>query len=257
MRWVFYLLSACLLSAQTLQETEKLKKQAEEKHRLQKTSAILGTCPDGHPNLRDIPILYGLFGIQTKNPKNWNDDDKILAKKRDSHEVILGTDALVGGEPRFQPTCISCGYYYRVRSVPDEDAEWTKSGRKFSDFSTKFSSAAISLPFAELPNHSITVVVKEKSVVSELISITIPKSQRDQLVSRLRKWIAENHYQPSLLQVDVPLLEPYPIDSIPDIRTIANQTVEEGNAEFHIAVTTGESDANFTFYLTRKLPKKD
>ena len=110
----------------------------EEKHALQDTSAMLKSCPDGHTSLRDIPILYGSFPIQTKDPADWSDEDKALAARRDAKEVILGGELDSAEDPRFQTTCLTCGYRYEMLAVPDLGGNWVKNGHRFADFGIVF-----------------------------------------------------------------------------------------------------------------------
>ncbi len=137
----------------------------EKMHSLQETSAMLKTCPDGHTTLKDIPILYGTFPLLTKDPADWNDEDKALAKRRDANEIILGGELDQAEDPRFQTGCLTCGYQYRIMEAPDLGANWFKNGRKVSDFTTPFSPFSLSLPFAGMPDADISVEVNKKGRV--------------------------------------------------------------------------------------------
>lgn len=178
----------------------------EEKHALQERSAMLGACPDGHVTLRDVPILYGTFPVQTKNPRDWNDEDKALAARRDAKEVILGGEWDSAEDPRFRPVCLTCGYEYVTRAVPDLGANWLKRGNRFADFTTRFSEVARSLPFARMPDAEISVEVnKEKAVVSETIKIAIPSSKKAEFVGRIETWCDEKGFDRALIHVEKPL----------------------------------------------------
>ncbi|MES2923001.1 MAG: hypothetical protein V4819_15710 [Verrucomicrobiota bacterium] len=215
----------------------------EAKHALQETSATLKSCPDGHTTLRDIPILYGSFPIQTKDPADWNDEDKALAARRDAKEVILGGELDSAEDPRFQTCCLSCGYRYEMLAVPDLGANWIKNGQRFADFTIVFSEAARSLPFAEMAGTDFSVAVsKERVVASETIEITVPANKKDEFVAKIEKWIDENHFKRSLLHIETP---PFP--------RLDEQPVEDDKARFYVDVHTdsGKGTTRFGFYLER------
>lgn len=177
----------------------------EKKHALQLTSAMLKACPDGHTALRDIPILHGTFPLLTKTPADWNDEDKALSKRRDAKEIILGGEADCAEDPRFQVTCLTCGYFYRIQEAPDIGANWIKNGHQFTDFTTPFSSYAKSLPFTGMPDTEISVEVNKKGrVVAELIKVTISSDQKAAMVAKLEKWIANNRFKRSMLHIETP-----------------------------------------------------
>ena len=215
----------------------------EAKHALQDRSATLKSCPAGHTTLKDIPILYGSFPIQTKDPADWNDEDKALAARRDAREVILGGEFDSAEDPRFQTRCLTCGYRYEVMAVPDLGGNWIKDGHRFADFTILFSAAARSLPFAEMAGTDFSVAVsKERVVASETIKITVPANKKDELVAKIEKWIDENHFQRSLLHIETP---PFP--------RLDEQPVENDKARFYVDVHTDSEKemTRFSFYLER------
>ena len=218
-------------------------REIEKKHSLQETSAMLKACPDGHTNLKDIPILYGTFPLLTKKPAEWNDEDKAIAKRRDAKEIILGGEPDRADDPRFQSTCLTCGYQYKMLAAPDLGANWVKDGHKFSDFTTAFSPVTSSLPFAKLPDADITVKVgKQGRVISESIEVTVPADKKSEWVAKIEKWIDENHFQRSLLHIENP---PYP--------RLDEQELEDGNARFYIEIHTasGGNNTRIAFLLER------
>jgi hypothetical protein len=200
----------------------------EKKHAEQETSAMLGSCPDGHSTLRDVPILHGTFPVQTKDPAEWSDEDKALAARRDAKEVILGGEFDSAEDPRFQSMCLTCDYRYITMAVPDVGANWFKRGRKFADFTTSFSQVARSLPFAGMTGAEILVEVNhEKKVVSETVEITVPSSRKAELVGKIEAWCDENHFDRSLIHLETPL---YPRGY--------EQHVEKDDVWFYIKVHT-------------------
>ncbi len=215
----------------------------EEQHSLQETSALLKSCADGHTTLKDIPILYGTFPIQTKDPADWNDEDKALAARRDAGEVILGGEVDSARDPRFQTSCLTCGYRYKTLAVPDIGANWIKDGHQFSDFTSPFSQTARSLPFAGMANADFSVEMnKKKLVVSETIEISIPANKKDELVAKIEKWIDENRFKRSLLHIETP-----------QFPRLDEQSVEDDTAWFYIEVHTDSGSATtcIRFYLWR------
>lgn len=175
----------------------------EKKHAEQETSAMLGSCPDGHSTLRDVPILHGTFPVQTKDPAEWNEEDKALAARRDAKEVILGGEFDSAEDPRFQPMCLTCDFRYITKAVPDLGSNWFKRGRKFAEFTTSFSKVTRSLPFAGMADAEISVEVnKEKKVVSETVEITVPSEKKAELVGKIEAWCDENQFDRSLLHVE-------------------------------------------------------
>lgn len=201
--------------------------EVEKDHSIQETSAMLKNCPDGHTDLKDIPILYGTFPILTQKPEDWTDEDKALAKRRDAKEVILGGEPDDIRDPRFRSICQTCGFYYDVGKVPGTNSNWVKTGHKFSDFTTPFFPAARSLPFADTESTRLSVEVYEGRVTSEIIEASFPADKKGLLVTKIEKWIEENRFQRDLLHMDLP---PYP-------RQYEEQ-VENGNAWFFIDLQT-------------------
>ena len=217
--------------------------EVEKDHAMQETSAKLGTCPDGHANLRDIPVLYGTFPVLTKDPADWNDEDRALAKRRDAKEVILGGEPDDARDPRFQSRCVTCGYYLEVNRVPGTGSNWIKKGQKFSDFSTPFFPATASLPFAKLPDTGISVEIdRDGYVVSEIIEATVPADKKNEMVAKIESWIDENKFQRDLLHVEIPR---YPRKY--------EERVEDDQAWFFIEVQTSEDrkSTRFAFVLER------
>lgn len=215
----------------------------EKKHAEQETSAMLGSCPDGHTALRDVPILYGTFPVQTKDPAEWNDEDKALAARREAKEVILGGEFDSAEDPRFQPRCLTCDYRYITMAVPDIGANWFKRGRKFADFTTTFSQVARSLPFAGTADAEILVEVnREKKVKSETFKITIPSNKKAELVGKIEAWCDEKRFDRSLLHLETPR---YP--------RLFEQPVEDERARFYIEVHTDPKKemTAVRFYLWR------
>lgn len=200
----------------------------EEKHSLQETSAMLKSCPDGHTTLIDIPIIYGANAVLNKNSSDWDDEDKSLAKRRNAGEIILSGEPNEALDPRFRPTCQTCGYQYNVISVSYNDGNWFKKGRVFSDFTTPFSPVALSLPFAGMRGTDISVELTRKGqVVSESIEITIPVSTKNELLAKIEKWIDDQRFNRSLLHVETP---PCP--------RLDEQPLENNRARFFIDVHT-------------------
>jgi hypothetical protein len=217
----------------------------EEMHSRQKTSAMLKSCPDGHTTLRDIPILYGTFPVLTKNKSEWNDEDKALAKRRDLGEVSLGGEADSAEDPRFQASCLTCRYQYKLLSVR-YTGDWIKSGHIFTDFTTPFSHITLSLPFVGMENADISVKVNDEGhVVSESIDVVIPANKKDEWVTKINKWIDENKFQHSLLHIENP---PLP--------RLDEQNVEDDKARFYIEVHTDTSKetSHISFSLERSAP---
>jgi len=200
---------------------------------------MLKSCPDGHPNLKDIPILYGIFPALNKNPSDWNDEDKALAKRRDDGEIILSDEPNAALDPRFRPTCQTCGYQYKVLSVQYTGGNWFKKGRKFSDFTTPFSPVCLSLPFAGMPGTDIAVEVTPKGqVVSESVAITIPANTKNELVAKIEKWIDDQRFNRSLLHVETP---PRP--------RLDEQPLENDRARFFIDVHTNSAMETTLFHF--------
>ena len=215
----------------------------EKEHALQDTSAMLRSCPDGHTTLKDIPILYVTLSDPTKNPADWSDGDKALAKRRDSGEIILGGEPDSARDPRFQASCGTCGYHYKVLAVPDVGGNWLKKGHKFADFTKPFSQTTRSLPFTGMEGADFEVEVnKQGFVASESIKFTLPASRKGGLVAEIGKWIDKNGFERALLHLETP---PFP--------RLFEQPVEEGVAHFYIDVQTdaAKEETVFHFYLER------
>lgn len=214
----------------------------EEKHRLQKTSKELKQCPDGHTQLKDIPIKYGLYGVHIHPEAQWTSEDKELMKGVARKDYVLGGDVIHDVSPRFRTTCLTCGYYYEVDYVPDDGGAWVKTGQRMSDFTTELSITARSLPFAKNDKLFISVSVVGDKVVREYIAVTIPIDERVLMLQRLKVWIAEHGYNESLLHLEghAPL-------------TASDQVIESSKARFHISAGSYPTDktATFAFYLTR------
>lgn len=214
----------------------------EEKHRLQKTSKELKRCPDGHSNLKDIPIKYGLYGVHMHPEEQWTDEDKELMKGVAKKDFVLGGDVVHDISPRFQTTCLTCGYHYEVDYVPDDGGQWVKTGQKLSDFTTAFSAPANSLPFAKSTDLYISVSVVAGKVAREYIAATIPIEERESMLEQLKSWIAKHGYNEALLHL-----------GNQDPLTAFDQLIEEGKARFYISVASNPRDktAVFMFYMRR------
>jgi hypothetical protein len=211
----------------------------ERKHRQQKTSAILKVCPDGHATLKDIPVRYGLFGIHIRPEAEWTDVDRALAREEAERKVVLGGDVYMDVSPRFQVTCLTCGFSYEVSFVPDEGANWTKVGKSFGDFTTKFSDTALSLPFAKEPSLYIGVTLASGRVYHEFISVTLPTVKGQQMTQKLREWVVSNKFSERALSSD--MIRPH------------EQTVESGGAKFTLTAIElpNNEGVSFTFSLHR------
>jgi hypothetical protein len=217
--------------------------EVEKDHSLQATSAFIKTCPDGHANLKDIPILYGTFPILVKNPADWNEEDQALAKRRDAGELILGGEPYDARDPRFKSICQTCGYRYEVTKVPGTGSNWLKTGKQFTDFTTPFFPAAVSLPFAGLADTGISIEVNSKGkVVSETIEISIPADQKSEMMAKIEQWIDKNKFQRGVLHIETPR---YPRQY--------EECVENDDAWFFIEVQadTKRNKVRFSFILER------
>jgi hypothetical protein len=216
MRWLLPLILLPVLYAQSPYDMYSGDPGAEDKHRRQKTSKMLGQCPDGHQTLKDIPIHYGLHGILVKDQKDWNEKDRALAKLLDDKKVVLGTDVLSGGEPRFQPTCLTCGYYYTIRAVPDFYGSWRKTGKKFLDFKTEFSPLTRSVPFATADDVLISVTLAKGKVESESVDAYVPTAHADEWLKKVNEWLDQQGYPRETMkdlrirnEIRYPQLEPF------------------------------------------------
>lgn len=207
-------------------------------HALQKTAAMLKTCPEGHTTLKDIPILYGAFPLLAKKPADWNEDGKALAKRRDAKEILIGGEVDDARDPRFQTQCLTCGFRYELMLVPDLAGNWIKYGHKFDDFTIPFSQLARSLPFGAGPEADLaTEVNKEGKVVTETVAVTIDANEKPAMVAKIGIWIDEHGFKNDLLHNETPL---YP--------RLYEQPVEDDQARFYIEIRTcpgGETRVKF------------
>ncbi len=247
--WLCTLLFVTVTSAQ---DPFPVDKGLEKKHQLQKTSAILKACPDGHTKLKDVPIMYGLAGILMKEESEWNEGDKELQQRVTNREVVLGGCVSFSESPRFQPTCLECGFQYEIDFVPDDGGRWVKWGTRLSDFTQKFSGPTITLPFIGMGDVSINPSLKDNTIESVFVSSRVPIGKRDELLEQVKKWILKNDYSMSLLRINSGTAESAP-DPFGESREDREQKIEDGKAKFHIDVDSspGEDHASFTFYLSR------
>ena len=216
--------------------------EVEEMHAGQKTADILKACPEGHTMLKDIPILYGTFPLLTKEPADWNEDDKALAKRRDAMEILIGGEVDDARDPRFQTKCLTCGFRYEIMLVPDLGGNWVKDGHEFDDFAIPFSQVARSLPFGAGPETDLaTEVNKEGKVVTETVTVTIGSNEKPEMVAKIRKWIDEHGFKHELLHDETP---PFP--------RLYEQPVEDDQARFYIEIRTSPGGkTRITFLLER------
>ncbi len=232
-----------------------------EAHKSQKSAKDLGKCPDGHAALKDVPFSYGLFRIFTHREEDWNDADRKLYADQLKYEVVLGSDAFMPESPRFQVTCIECGYYYLISLVFYNDGTWIKSGRDLKDFSNKFSPPARILPIPPTNDDtSVSVSVKHGSVVSEEITYTLPVSQFENEVVKYRAWFKEHKYSELGLRVVTATLEqrkpvdPFQVVGVAgDIIDWNEAQTENGLARFYVEIWRDPTEKTFSvkFLLIR------
>jgi hypothetical protein len=216
--------------------------QIEEMHASQETAATLKTCPEGHTTLKDIPILYGTFPLLTKEPADWNEADKALAKRRDAMEILIGGEVDDARDPRFQTQCLTCGFRYELMLVPDL-GNWIKEGNKFDEFAIPFSRLARSLPFGAVPEADLaTEVNKEGKVVTETVAVTIGANEKPEMVEKIEKWIDEHDFKKDLLHNEVPR----------GTRRY-KQPVEDDQAQFYIEIRTNSGGEIRVKFLLERL----
>lgn len=86
------------------------------------TSSSLGTCPDGHKALRDVPIRYGLNYISSKGHEKDVEDLK----------YVCGADGCNDDSPTSMVICAQCRFRYLGEGM------WYKSGTNYSAFGIPF-----------------------------------------------------------------------------------------------------------------------
>ena len=93
------------------------------------TAAELKHCPFGHPNLKEIPILYGL-------PSFAGEKGKELQRKQDNNELALGGCIVDPDSPKVEICCATCGYHYSYYG-----REWDRSSQDPNSFDPPISSS--------------------------------------------------------------------------------------------------------------------
>jgi len=155
------------------------------------TSAELKRCPNGHEDLKDVPVLYGLVGPLYKDPEDYDDEDREIVAKQEAGELILGGDVIVGIPPKIQPVCKTCGFCFLSDSMDKRDSNWIRSNGSRESFPRSFHDFTSSLPILPEGNRSATYLQilsldgkhLEYESVSYRSSMPYPK-----LLERLKEW---------------------------------------------------------------------
>lgn len=125
-RVIFFVLIIFLASCRNQEE--------EEVSHVTITADEVGTCPYGHTNLIDVPIICGTI-IYTPGLKQDISDRKFIYYTR---------FPMIGNKPTSGVVCATCDFEYRQRSLSysekdDSDSGWTRSSNDPNSFRNPFS----------------------------------------------------------------------------------------------------------------------
>jgi hypothetical protein len=145
------------------------------------TSATLKQCPDGHTELKDVPIVYGTPPFDGPAAKQWE-------------EKIRNFEMWSGGcvrRPDSPKTCIECGFGYdsRFRHWSRDSADPTTFKRTFSPLIASFPKPTGRQQKGEL-EYSQTLSTNQ--VIYQSVSFTSAEP-RKALIARINAWLSTNN----------------------------------------------------------------
>jgi hypothetical protein len=172
---IFFVSASALIG----EPTQKSSLDAQE--RAHKTAKDFKSCPAGHAKLKDIPILYGRFGVHYKKPADYTPEDKALSERQKRGEVVLGGDLIPPNPAQFQVTCSECGYFYSPDmgeevNQPVGAGDWTRHSPKSKSFKQPLNKLLLSFPIVKPTANSVsykqTITADKQIVTSEDLSYT-------------------------------------------------------------------------------------
>ena len=174
-------------------------------------------CPEGHTELKDIPIIYGLIGPLYKEPEDYDEEDKALVAKQKRGEVVFGGDILYGKPAKSQVTCQSCGFYFDSDWLDSNDSSWVKFSERKGDFKRKLSKWVQQFPLLEGWNESVYYMQvfgrDGKSLQWETLHYR-SKLNREKIKEGIRIWMEEMDLNSSEFKrwksVSLPAMKPGP-----------------------------------------------
>jgi hypothetical protein len=181
------------------------------KHKLAKD---FEACPNGHKELKNVPIIWGHFELFGKHPRDYTEKERELDAKRDRHEIEFGGDILPQNPPKFRVVCNRCGFTFYPSDLtteqqkmlnvpPDWDAYWSKNSKDTVGFPLPFSKQLLSFPQIKADSgtvsYSQTLSANAKNLEQEMISYSSSLSV-DQILEGVRKWLKENGRDPDHLK---------------------------------------------------------
>ena len=181
------------------------------KHKL---AADFGVCPNGHKELKDVPIIWGHFELFGKHPRDYTEQERELAAKRDRREIEFGGDILPQNPPKFRVVCDRCGFKFYPSDLttdqqkmlnvpPDWDANWSRDSKDTGGFRIPFSKQLLSFPHMKADSgtvsYSQTLSANAKNLKHEMISFSSPLSV-DQILDTVREWLRSTGRNPEHLK---------------------------------------------------------
>jgi hypothetical protein len=201
----FGILTVCE-SVTNAEEAEKFPK-----HKLAKD---FEACPNGHKELKDVPIIWGHFKLFGKHPRDYTEKERELDTKRDRHEIEFGGDILPQNPPKFRVLCNRCGFTFypsdlstdqqkMLNVLPDWDAYWSRNSKDIGGFQIPFSKLLLSFPHSKADagtvSYSQTLTADGKTLKQEMISFSSPLSV-DQILDTVRDWLRSTGRKPEHLK---------------------------------------------------------
>jgi len=180
----------------------------------QKLATDFGACPNGHKELKNVPIVWGHFELFCKHPRDYTEQERELAAKRDRREIEFGGDILPRNPPKFRVICDRCGFTFypsdlasdqqKMLSVPpDSDAYWSIHSKDVGGFRIPFSKPLLAFPHMKADggtvSYSQTLTPDGKNLKQEMISFSTPLSV-DQILDTVRKWLRSTGRNPEHLK---------------------------------------------------------
>ena len=166
------------------------------------TSEDLILCPEGHEDLKDIPVVYGLVAPLWKEPDDYNEEDHALIAKQERGEVFLGGDALIGDPPDSYAVCQTCDFRFTSDPLEEGMGTWIKAAKNLEDFQRPMCAEIQDFPKLEaIPDSEELVQFLSADKTLFLESFRYDSRLRPaKLASRLRQWMEQNEMDSTLLR---------------------------------------------------------
>lgn len=147
-------------------------------------------CPNGHPDLKKIPIIYGLLSHLRKPEKDRTPEERELAGQIKRREVIWGGCCIDNEDPDHRLRCLKCGFEFHRYSGRMDINFWTRNGAKpehpesFSSYAQKLVGGSALQPLSWVTHQDLL----NGRLAHEQIEFEILPAQFDSLRNTLSKW---------------------------------------------------------------------